>query len=197
MTPKQCRFVAEYLVDLNATQAAIRAGYSARTAVKIGSENLRKPDIASAIEAAMADRAARTEITADRVLKELAKIGFSDIRNVVTWGEAIAVKDIETGEVTIANGVALVAADQLDESVAATIAEVSQTKDGTLKVKLHDKRAALVDIGRHLGMWNDSLKLKGDAENPLTILVQQLQGSAIKPVEVAPQEEPAAPHGPH
>lgn len=191
LTKKQAEFVREYLVDLNATQAAIRAGYSRRTAVKIGSENLRKPDVAWAIEAAMAERAARTEITADRVLKELAKIGFSDIRNVVTWGEAIAVKDIETGEVTIANGVALVAADQLDESVAATIAEVSQTKDGTLKVKLHDKRAALVDIGRHLGMFNDKLTLKGDAENPLTLLIKQLQGSSIQPVALLPEELPA------
>ncbi|MFG1265642.1 terminase small subunit [Xanthobacter aminoxidans] len=197
MTPKQSRFVAEYLIDLNATQAAIRAGYSKRTARFTAAENLAKPYIAAEVKQAMAERAARTEITADRVLKELAKIGFSDIRNVVTWGEAIAVKDIETGEVTIANGVALVAADQLDESVAATIAEVSQTKDGTLKVKLHDKRAALVDIGRHLGMFNDKLTLKGDAENPLTILVQQLQGSAIKPVEIVPVEEPAAVHGPH
>jgi len=87
----------------------------------------------------------------------------------------------------------MAAADRLDESVAATIAEVSQTRDGTLKVKLHDKRAALVDIGRHLGMFNDKLTLKGDAENPLTILVQQLQGSAIKPVDLVPEELPALP----
>lgn len=69
MTPKQEAFVREYLVDLNATQAAIRAGYSKRTAHVIGHENLTKPEIANAIVAAMAERATRTEITADYVLQ--------------------------------------------------------------------------------------------------------------------------------
>ncbi|WP_255551747.1 terminase small subunit [Erythrobacter crassostreae] len=69
MTPKQEAFVREYLVDLNATQAAIRAGYSKRTAHVIGHENLTKPEIAAAIEVAMNDRAKRTEITADYVLE--------------------------------------------------------------------------------------------------------------------------------
>lgn len=69
MTPKQEAFVREYLVDLNATQAAIRAGYSKRTAHVIGHENLTKPEIADAIEAAVHKRATRTEITADYVLE--------------------------------------------------------------------------------------------------------------------------------
>lgn len=69
MTPKQKAFVQEYLIDLNATQAAIRAGYSKRTAHVIGHENLRKPDIAAAIEGAINERTKRTEITADYVLE--------------------------------------------------------------------------------------------------------------------------------
>lgn len=69
MTPKQEGFVREYLVDLNATQAAMRAGYSKRTAHVIGHENLSKPEIAAAIETAMNERAKRTEITADYVLE--------------------------------------------------------------------------------------------------------------------------------
>ena len=68
LTPKQARFVQEYLIDLNAAQAAIRAGYSAKTARVIGHENLIKPDIAAAIEKAMAERAERTELTADWVV---------------------------------------------------------------------------------------------------------------------------------
>lgn len=68
LTPKQQRFVEEYLIDLNATQAAIRAGYSEKTAKVIGSENLSKPDIAEAIKAARDNQAQRTEITADYVL---------------------------------------------------------------------------------------------------------------------------------
>ena len=65
LSPKQQRFVEEFLIDLNATQAAIRAGYSEKTAAAIGCENLTKPEIAAAIAASQAARSARTEITAD------------------------------------------------------------------------------------------------------------------------------------
>lgn len=71
MTPKQKLFILEYLKDLNATQAAIRAGYSQRTAKSVGCENLTKPYIQEAIQEAQAKRAKRTEITADWVLKRL------------------------------------------------------------------------------------------------------------------------------
>lgn len=78
LTPRQERFVAEYLVDLNATQAAIRAGYSPKTASAIGAENLRKPQLAAAVRVAARERAAATEITAANVLRRLASIGFND-----------------------------------------------------------------------------------------------------------------------
>lgn len=68
MTPKQERFVQEYLIDLNATQAATRAGYSARTANEQGARLLANVSVRSALEAAMKDRGARTQITADYVL---------------------------------------------------------------------------------------------------------------------------------
>lgn len=74
LTPKQQVFVAEYLKDLNATQAAVRAGYSAKTAYSIGEENLKKPVIASAIQEAMDKRAERTEITQDYVLRGIQEI---------------------------------------------------------------------------------------------------------------------------
>lgn len=71
LTAKQQAFVREYLIDLNATQAAIRAGYSAKTAGAIGEENLRKPEITAAVQEAMDARAQRTEITADYVLETI------------------------------------------------------------------------------------------------------------------------------
>ncbi len=71
LTPKQARFVEEYLLDVNATQAAIRAGYSCRTAGQVGFENLKKPEIAAAIEGAMKDRERRTQITQDEVIQGL------------------------------------------------------------------------------------------------------------------------------
>ncbi len=73
LNPKQQRFVAEYLVDLNATQAAIRAGYSKRTAQRIGSENLSKPLVAAAVAAGQVERAERTEITQDYVLATITE----------------------------------------------------------------------------------------------------------------------------
>ena len=74
LNPKQSRFVEEYLVDLNATQAAIRAGYSEKTANRTGSENLSKPVIADAIQIAQAERSARTQITVDKVLTDIELI---------------------------------------------------------------------------------------------------------------------------
>lgn len=87
LTDKQKAFVAEYLVDLNATQAAIRAGYSSKTAARIAVELLNKTQVAAAIQQAQAQREKRTLITADRVLTELARIAFADARAVVEWGK--------------------------------------------------------------------------------------------------------------
>jgi len=79
MTAKQERFVEGYLVDLNATKAAIRAGYSEKTARAMGHENLTKPDIEEAIADALKARRQRTEVTQDRVLEELAVLAFAPI----------------------------------------------------------------------------------------------------------------------
>ena len=87
LTAKQALFVQEYLVDLNATQAAIRAGYSAKTGNTTASEYLARPRIAAAIAEEFAKRSARLEIDQDRVMLELARIGFSDLRDLVTWDE--------------------------------------------------------------------------------------------------------------
>lgn len=96
LTEKQQRFVDEYLVDLNATQAAIRAGYSADTAGAIGHENLKKPEIVLALAEARKAQQERTQITADRVVTELGMIAFADARELVEiktgccrhcWGE--------------------------------------------------------------------------------------------------------------
>lgn len=84
LTDKQARFVEEYLLDLNATQAAIRAGYSADTARSIGSENLTKPDVQDAIAAAKAERSARTKIDAAWVLQRLADEAEADVADLYT-----------------------------------------------------------------------------------------------------------------
>lgn len=167
LTAKQQRFVDEYLIDLNATQAAIRAGYSKKTARQIADQNLSKLDIKAALERRMQSRSARTEITQDMVLRELAKIGFSDIRKVVRWGETqvrmVDGEDDGPEDMVPYHGLALIDSTEVDDSTAAAIAEVSQGRDG-LKVKLHDKKGALVDIGRHLGMFTAPRHAELDAE---------------------------------
>ena len=87
LTPKQSRFVEEYLVDLNATQAAIRAGYSKRSARIQGHENLTKPHIEAAISAAQQARSKRTEITQDMVVRELGMLAFSNMGDYMTVTE--------------------------------------------------------------------------------------------------------------
>lgn len=164
LTDKQKRFVEEYLIDLNATQAAIRAGYSANSAMEQGWQLLQKTSVSQAISEAQAARSARTEIEADRVLRELAKIGFSDIRNVIRWRANVTqlVQDEDTGEerLAVTNEVQLMDSADISSDAAACISEISQTDKGALKVKLYDKRAALVDIGRHLGMFIDRGEIK-------------------------------------
>lgn len=156
LSAKQLRFVEEYLVDLNATQAAIRAGYSAATAKQQGSRLLTNDDVAAAIVAGRESRAERTSITADQVLQELARIGFADIRQVVNWrtGVLTSIED-DDGETHLVhcNDVALVNSSDIPDEAAAAIAEVSQTKSGALKVKLHGKLPALVKLGEHLGLF--------------------------------------------
>ena len=146
MNSKQQRFVEEYLIDLNATQAAIRAGYSPKTANVIGSENLAKPEISNAISRAMAERSRRTGINQDRVVRELAKIAFVNINDVCT-----------------SNG--RIRQDATDEDLACIESiKVKQTETDTgsseeREVKLCSKLKALELLGKHLGMWNDKVDL--------------------------------------
>ena len=167
LTAKQQRFVDEYLIDLNATQAAIRARYSQKTAASQGERLLRNVEVRKYLASRRKDLQGRAEITQDMVLRELAKIGFSDIRKVVRWGETqvrmVDGEDDRPEDMVPYHGLALIDSTEVDDSTAAAIAEVSQGRDG-LKVKLHDKKGALVDIGRHLGMFTAPGHAELDAE---------------------------------
>lgn len=164
MTKKQKRFIEEYLIDLNATQAAIRAGYSPDTAKAIGCENLTKPDIRAHIDRAMAERSKRTGVNADRVVQELAKIAFVNVTEVI---------DPKT---------ATVREDALPEDTAAIQSVKVKTfgEDGLEReIKMADKLKALEMLGRHLGMFKDKLELSGGLDTEKTKLddlLQQLRG---------------------
>src|SRR3954451_14829156 len=143
LNDRQARFVAEYLVDLNATQAAIRAGYSAATASEPASRLLANVKVAAAIAEAQAARSRRTEMTADRVVLELARVAFGDPRRVMSWGPG---------------GVKLRPSAELAEEEAAIVAEVGETttkEGGTLRLKTVDKLGALRLLGQHLGMFGE------------------------------------------
>jgi hypothetical protein len=85
LEPRQIRFVEEFVIDWNATQAAIRAGYSKRTARQIASENLSKPDIAHAIQSRLAAMSSRAEINADQILGEIDTLSLSDVGELFDW----------------------------------------------------------------------------------------------------------------
>lgn len=170
LNDQQQKFVDEYLVDLNATQAAIRAGYSEKTAAEMGYENLRKPHIATALQERRIKLSENTGITPERVLTELAKLGFSDIRKAIKWGCLGARVNSDTEDVEVENAVELIGSSEIDDETAAAIQEISQGANG-IKLKMYDKKGALVDIGRHLGMFDDKLRLLGDDKSPLKQLI--------------------------
>lgn len=157
LNAKQERFVAEYLIDLNQTQAAIRAGYSPRSAEVQGSRLLSNANIKQAVSEAQAKRSKRTELTQDRVVNELARLGFYDIRKAVRWGENPGGTEGENADPNGLNiyPVSLVASENVDDDTAAAITEVSLTAQG-VKLKMADKRAALESLLKHLGGLPDN-----------------------------------------
>jgi phage terminase small subunit len=158
LTNKQKLFVEEYLVDLNATQAALRAGYSKKMAGRIGYQLLEKTRVQEAIQKAIEDRQKRTQITSDRVLNELARVGFSDIRGA--FNEHGALKRPE----------------DWDDATAAAISSIEVvTKnigDGEVeyvhKIRLWDKKGSLELIGKHLKMFTDKVEI--DSEPPALVV---------------------------
>lgn len=154
LNDKQKRFAAEYLIDLNATQAAKRAGYSEKTSYAQGHYLLKHPEVKAEIQRNMDERAKRTEITADNVLKEIAKMAFCNVRDVFD----------ENGNLRPIH--------DLPETVTASISSV-KVKTFTLpgaqgaevehvtEVKLWDKGANLERLGKHLKIFTDNLNVSG------------------------------------
>ena len=149
-TAKQSLFAQEYNVDRNATQAAKRAGYKGNNLDNIGAQLLRKSWVLEEVNKYQEARSVRTQITADMVINELAKIAFGSVTDVMEWDS---------------KGVSLVDSKNLTADQAATISEVSssETKEGVnMRLKQHDKKGALELLGRHLGMFKDKIELSGD-----------------------------------
>lgn len=161
MTKKQKLFVEEYLLDLNATQAAIRAGYSPETAGAIGAENLKKPQIQKAVARAMAERSRRTGVNAERVVRELAKVAFANAGDLIDSRDATLKADAAS-----------------DDLAAIQSIKVKDMGDMGIEreVRLADKLKALELLGRHLGMFSDRLRVDGHLDTgKLDSILAQLQ----------------------
>lgn len=144
LNEKRQRFVEEYLIDLNGTQAAIRAGYSAKTANEQASRLLTNVNVQQAISAAMAERSKRTGINQDRVVLELAKIALVKITDIVDSQGRIKSTATDDDLACI-------------ESVKYKKFESDTGSSVEREVKIASKLKALELLGKHLGMWNDKL----------------------------------------
>jgi len=169
LTERQRRWIEEYLLDPNATQAAIRAGYSVPGARVQGVHMLTNPNIRQILAEERHARASRVQLEADRVVEELMYVGLSDIRDVVTWDAS--------GKPTF------MASDQLSPEMARCIQRIvfyekssGDYIDRKIEVRLYDKLGALDSLMKHLGLFQ---KPKSTGEN-------ELPGS--EPAPGAPQE---------
>lgn len=181
--PRQERFAQELADGKPATEAHRIAGYAGNSG---NASRLQRDDTISARVAELLEERARmaaiaTEraieklsLTKEMVLGELKKIGFADIRNAVEWqgtliqetdqpdgGDVLVVRSI------VSNHVRLKSSNEIDDATAAAIAEVRQSPQGGLSIKFHDKQAALLNLGRHLGCFVERVELSGPNGNPI------------------------------
>src|SRR6516162_6156611 len=154
LSPKQTRFVQEFLIDLIGKRASLRAGSASRSAEVQASRMLRNAKVQKALEAAMQARSRRTEVSSDQVLEELAKIAFANFRDY--WPKEGETLDLH----------------RLDRDRTAAVEEltvVETVRGGVLhrrtRLKMHDKLAALTNLARHLGMFADQRVAEGSMEH--------------------------------
>ena len=182
--PRNELFAQEVAKGIVLEEAYAKAGYSASAK---NAQRLRKNEGVSArIEEILSAAAEKAGVTIGMVAAELAKIGFSDIRKAVRWhsslvteednpdgGEILVIKNIVTNQIEI------VGSDDIDDDTAAAISEISQNEKGGIKIKLHDKRAALVDLGRHLGMFPTKVEMAGKDGGPIQF--QRIERVVVDP----------------
>lgn len=175
---KQERFVQEYLIDRNATAAAIRAGYSRKTARAIGAENLTKPNIAAEIEKRSKRLVSKLEITQERVRQELAAIAFAN-------GTDFAI-------ITHNGLVRLTPTEDVPEEKRKAVASIKEGQYGT-EIKLHDKVRALELLGKDLGMFGGGNTPTNEQENNIFEVIEESTREEIGTDEIPEIEPPAKP----
>ena len=167
LSPKHERFLDEYLLDLNATQAYIRAGYSANGAGPSASALLSNPKIQERLREKFDEARANVEVTPERVLKEYARVAYGDMRSVADWTE---------------EGVYFRPSNDLSDDEAATIKSVKSvttTDDNgvvrvTREVVQHDKLRALEGLGKYLALFVDRKEITTPGEDGIVIKMRGL-----------------------
>ncbi|MBP3410466.1 MAG: terminase small subunit [Clostridia bacterium] len=149
MTDRDLRFADEYFVDYDAKNAAVRAGYSEKTARNaaawIKADDPKKPRLRALIDQKAAELSRRTGVTAERVIEELAKIAFANVEDIA---------DPETGKM-------LEGVERVDASAVAGIRVKSGEDWVEYEVKMHDKIKALDLLGKHLGLYKEKVEVGG------------------------------------
>jgi phage terminase small subunit len=167
LTIKQKAFCDEYLIDLNATQAAIRAGYSPKTANEQGSRLLTNVSVRAYVDKEIAERSKRTGINQDRVIRELARLAFVNANSVIDMDSATVKED---------------ASEDDTAAIASIKVKTTPFEDGEgveREIKLTDKLKALELLGKHLGMFKDKVEVSGALEtgtSKLDSILEQLKG---------------------
>lgn len=166
LTDKQRMFVKEYLIDLNATQAAIRAGYSQKTANEQGARMLANVSIQEEIQKEMNKRANRIEITADKVLQEIAKLAFVNVKDL--YDEKGNLKDITDLDDNITSAISSIKVQQkagdMKISLNSNEAPIQHIDEQVKEIKLWDKKASLELLGKHLKLFTDVSETKIDGK---------------------------------
>lgn len=181
MNKRQRQFCEEYLIDLNATQAAIRAGYSEKYAHTNAPKLLQITTIKAKIDELMIERSKRTEITADRVIKELAIIAFSNAADYAAVIEREAFMEVDGHQVKLLDDdgnpilyrtVEPVLTAELTDEQKRALSVIKKGRDG-FEVKPYDKVRALELLGKHLGMFKEQVEVTGEINNPMSGLTTE------------------------
>ena len=181
LTEKQKRFCDEYLINLNATQAAIKAGYSTKRASEQAYQLLQKTTVQEYIEKRQKDRMERTEITQDFVLNELLAIASVNATDYAKVVEKLATVNIDGTEVQLFDDkgnpvmyktVEPVLTEELTETQKKALAVIKRGRDG-FEIKPYDKIRALELLGKHLGMFKEKVEVSGTVNNPFEDLTTE------------------------
>jgi len=195
----QQRFVYEYLIDMSAPKAALRAGYSPKAARRTGLALIKQQKILDAIADAKAERMRRTFISADKVVEELARLAFVKITDVIQWGHVEGTQDNKEKGGKVNEWIRLIPSADLPEDVAAAISEIKQVVDKsgktTTTVKLYSKPEALKTLAKHLGIGisrtDGSLETSSQSDAFLHNLITSIAKKQGLNIEIPPPELPS------